>query len=157
MKFWFWSSKPFELPHDKINKIACAPSEYSDQPGHYFLIKQLKRGHQSIFFIAYTNGTKLSVNYSWEQNLELEIGQYYMLRHSLNFWTLLSLFNEYVTRQFKMCCGGEKCIFSNFNLIYISLWIDCLFEIRKIAVCFLWLSLPGDYRVTDEALLAETT
>ena len=42
-------------------------------------------------------------------------------------------------------------------LIYISLWIDCLFEIRKIAVCFLLLSLPGDYRVTDEALLAETT
>ena len=42
-------------------------------------------------------------------------------------------------------------------LIYISLWIDCLFEIRKIAVCFLWLSLPGDYRVTDEALLPETT
>ena len=33
----------------------------------------------------------------------------------------------------------------------------CLFEIRKIAVCFLWLLLPGDYRVTDEALLAETT
>ena len=23
-------------------------------------------------------------------------------------------------------------------------------------VCFLWLSLPDDYRVTDEALLAET-
>ena len=42
-------------------------------------------------------------------------------------------------------------------LIYISLWIDCLFEIRKIAVCFLWLLLPCDYRVTDEALLAETT
>ena len=34
-------------------------------------------------------------------------------------------------------------------LIYISIWIDCLFEIRKIAVCLLWLSLPGDYRVTD--------
>ena len=42
-------------------------------------------------------------------------------------------------------------------LIYISLWIDCLFEIRKLAVCFLLLSLSGDYRVTDEALLAETT
>ena len=42
-------------------------------------------------------------------------------------------------------------------LIYISLWIDYLFEIRKIAVCFLWLSLPVVYRVTDEALLAETT
>ena len=42
-------------------------------------------------------------------------------------------------------------------LIYISLWIDCLFEIRKLAVYFLLLSLPGDYRVTDGALLAETT
>ena len=42
-------------------------------------------------------------------------------------------------------------------LIYVSLWIDCLFEIRKIAVCFLWLSLSGDYRVTDEALLAKIT
>ena len=42
-------------------------------------------------------------------------------------------------------------------LIYISLWIDCLFETREIAVCFLWLLLPGHYRVTDEALLAETT
>ena len=42
-------------------------------------------------------------------------------------------------------------------LIYISLWIDCQFEIRKIAVCFLWLSLLDHYRFTDEALLAETT
>ena len=42
-------------------------------------------------------------------------------------------------------------------LIYISLRIDCLFEIRKIATRFLWLSLPAHYRVTDEALLAETT
>ena len=42
-------------------------------------------------------------------------------------------------------------------LIYISLWIDCLFKSRTIAVCFLRLSFPGDYRVTDEALLVETT
>ena len=42
-------------------------------------------------------------------------------------------------------------------LIYISLRIDCLFEIRKIAASVLWLSLPAHYRVTDEALLAETT
>ena len=42
-------------------------------------------------------------------------------------------------------------------LIFISLWIDCLFEIRKIAVCFLCLLLPDAYRVTDETLLAETT
>ena len=37
-------------------------------------------------------------------------------------------------------------------LIYFSLCLYCLFEIRKIAVRFLWLSLPVDYRVTDEAL-----
>ena len=48
-------------------------------------------------------------------------------------------------------------IYSDPILIYISLWIDWLFEIRKIAVCFFWLSLPGDCRVTDEALLAKTT
>ena len=42
-------------------------------------------------------------------------------------------------------------------LIYIRPLIDCLLEIRKIAICFLRLSLPGDYRVTDEALIAETT
>ena len=42
-------------------------------------------------------------------------------------------------------------------LIYISLWTDCLFEIREIAVCFLRLSLPVDYMVADVALLAETT
>ena len=35
--------------------------------------------------------------------------------------------------------------------------LNRLFEIRKIAVCLLWLSLPRDSRVTDEALLAETT
>ena len=48
-------------------------------------------------------------------------------------------------------------IYLDLILIYTSLWIDCLFEICKIAVFFLWLSLSGDYRVTDEALLAETT
>ena len=50
-------------------------------------------------------------------------------------------------------------VFNYFDpvLIYISLSIDCLFEIRKIAVCFLWLLLPGHYRVPDEYLLAETT
>ena len=68
-------------------------------------------GHQP--FIAYTNVTKLSVSCFWEQNLE--IGQCYMLRHSLSFWTLLSVFNEYVTRELKMAWHGEKGTFSNFN------------------------------------------
>ena len=38
--------------------------------------------------------------------------------------------------------------------MYISLWIDCLFEIRKIAVCFLGNSLPGHYRFTDEGFFS---
>ena len=29
-----WMFKLTELPHDKTNKMACAPSEDSDQPGH---------------------------------------------------------------------------------------------------------------------------
>ena len=53
--------------------------------------------------------------------------------------------------------GKNRLFYLDPILIYISLRIDCLFEIRKIAVCFPWLSMPGDYRVTDEALLAETT
>ena len=53
--------------------------------------------------------------------------------------------------------SSQVFIYLDPNLIYISLRIDCLFEIRKLAVCFLWHSLPGDYRVTDEALLADTT
>ena len=28
------TSKTYEPPHDKTNKLACAPSEDSDQPGH---------------------------------------------------------------------------------------------------------------------------
>ena len=51
---------------------------------------------------------------------------------------------------------GSDCI-SSWSLLIFLLWIDCLFEICKIMVCFLWLSFPGDYRVIDEALLAETT
>ena len=54
-------------------------------------------------------------------------------------------------------CSRQVFISLDPILIYISLRIDCLFEIGKIAVCFLWLSLPGDNRVADEALLAETT
>ena len=42
-------------------------------------------------------------------------------------------------------------------MIYISLRIDCLFEIRNIAACFLWLYLWRHYRATDEAFLAVTT
>ena len=50
----------------------------------------------------------------------------YMVRHSLNFWTLLSVFNEYVTRQFKVCCCGEKGTFSNTNTDFriISMFPD---------------------------------
>ena len=33
MVYEFYESK-FEPPHNKTNKMACAPSEDSDQPGH---------------------------------------------------------------------------------------------------------------------------
>ena len=29
----YWTSKN-DTPHDKTNKVACAPSKDSDQPGH---------------------------------------------------------------------------------------------------------------------------
>ena len=42
-------------------------------------------------------------------------------------------------------------------LIYMSLSESTAYLKFAKLQCFLWLSLPGDYRVTDEALLAETT
>ena len=45
-------------------------------------------------------------------------------------------------------CGKYLQHQQNFYYVFIDL---------KKALCFLWLSLPGHYRVTDEALLAETT
>ena len=63
----------------------------------------------------------------------------------------------FVITSSSICWTGCGIGLYQFLIIALYLYIDCLFEIRKIAVCFLWLSLPGDYRVTDEALLAETT
>ena len=73
------------------------------------------------------------------------MGKYGHFKRSVNLLTPMGLF------QF-ICSVDLDTI-----LINISLWVDCLFEIRKVAVCFLWLSLPSHYRVTDEALLAEST
>ena len=65
-------------------------------------------GHQSLSFIAYTSATKLSVF------VVFETGKCYTV-HTLQFWTLLSGFNEYMARQWQMCWRGEKCIFSHGN------------------------------------------
>ena len=83
--------------------------------------------HNSTIFYFWS--FKISVNIQGNQKQMIGLGSYY--RQVFNFWDPI--------------------------LIYFSVCIDCLFEIRKIAVCFLWLSLPGHYRVTDEAYLAETT
>ena len=53
-------------------------------------------------------------------------------------------------------------ILDRFLFIWTPFWFISVFESTaylKFAKlqCFLWLSLPGDYRVIDEALLAETT
>ena len=46
----------------------------------------------------------------------------------------------------------DRCLFDLYqSLNRLPIWKS------QIAVCFLWLSLTGDCRVTDEALLAETT
>ena len=42
-------------------------------------------------------------------------------------------------------------------LVCVGLWVGCLFGVRGVAVCFLWLSLPGGCGVAGGALLAETT
>ena len=58
------------------------------------------------------------------------------------------------------------CLFVLFILVFVFFLlllvsgVGCVFNFGipwTFAVCFLWLSLPGHYRVTDEALLAETT
>ena len=36
----------FEPLHDKTNKMACAPSEYSDQPGHPPSLISLRCPHE---------------------------------------------------------------------------------------------------------------
>ena len=48
--------------------------------------------------------------------------------------------------------------FSNWILSEISEKYKTFYILKYLilTVCSLWLSLPGDYRVTDEALLAET-
>ena len=50
----------------------------------------------------------------------------------------------------------------NLSLVIHSLEVRTIFSLfvlkkHMLAVCFLWLSSSGHYRVNDEALLAETT
>ena len=44
----------FEPPHDKTNKLACAPNEDSDQPGHpHWLIRVLAVRMKKAWIISY--------------------------------------------------------------------------------------------------------
>ena len=56
-------------------------------------------------FMAYTSGANLSVSYFCEKNLE--IGQCYALRHSLNFWILILILEDIMDDSFK-CFVAEK-------------------------------------------------
>ena len=85
--------------------------------------------HQPVPFIFYFKSFEISVNILRSQKLMIGLDSY--SRQVFNYLDPI--------------------------LIYISIWNDCLFEICKSAICFFWLSLPGHYRVTDEASLAETT
>ena len=63
-------SYPAPSPDPTIQRCYCVNGPFKD----LFFNRNARiiqvHGHQSISFIAYTNGTKLSVSYFWEQNLE---------------------------------------------------------------------------------------
>ena len=63
----------------------------------------------------------------------------------------------YLVISFLVLRAGCGIWFYQFLIIaYLFTLNGLLFENRKIAVCFNWHSLPGHYKVTDKALLAET-
>ena len=64
----------------------------------------------------------------------------YIVTVSQYFW------NSFIYSLARVTCETSQVLLAGDQVVF-----------RKIAVCFLWLSLPGHYRVTDEALLAETT
>ena len=61
----------YEPPHDKINKMACAPSEDSDQPGHppslirVFAVRMKKAGVHSYPLSAQRRLISLGESESW--------------------------------------------------------------------------------------------
>ena len=63
---------------------------------------------------------------------------------------LTSTRNASVTFGRPYCINSCLFLFKEFTISYSDI-------ITNQNANFLWLSLPGDYRVTDEALLAETT
>ena len=84
--------------------------------------------------------------FSWDQNMRL-FGRW-PLGH-----TLESKFNLFCNRNFLHTSGlSTKFCFQFLNMLNINHQSN--FTDKQ---CFLWLSLPSHYRVTDEALLAETT
>ena len=42
-----------EPPHDKTNRVACAPSEDSDQPGHPLRLSESSLGAQSFCWFCH--------------------------------------------------------------------------------------------------------
>ena len=81
-------------------------------------------GHQFISFIAYTNGTTLSVSCFWEQNLE--IGQ--VIRCDPH-WTFGHCCRFLI--QFKMCCRGN----GTFSIFNKDFRINLCFLTKIIKVC----------------------
>ena len=74
-----------------------------------------RQGHQSSSLITYTSWIKLSISLFCEHNLEN--GQSYLMRHSLNFSTvtLISVLRRYSAWPFKMVFNEEKLLFFNFK------------------------------------------
>ena len=122
--------------------------------------------YTELSMCAWKPYTELSMC-AWKPHTELSVCMetihwtFYVCMETIN-WTFYVCME---TTHWTFCVHGNHalnflCVHGNHKLNFLCVHgnhTDYLFEIRKIAVCFLWLSLPGDCRVTDEALLAETT
>ena len=64
--FWIWIFLTFELPHVKTNKMACVPSEDSDQSGHSpSLIRVFAVHMKKAWVLSYPLSTQRSLWSDW--------------------------------------------------------------------------------------------
>ena len=161
MFFWWRYSSNSREKSDKWaatwqnQQSDCAPSEDSDQPGHPpSLIRVFAVRMKKDWVLSYPLSAQRRLWSDWA-DAQADLSLRWARTHFVGFiMSRLSYLNRFTTTLMK----ENKLLFYYLDpiLIYISLWIDCLFEIRKIAV-FPLAFVVGSLQGTDEALLAETT
>ena len=69
-----------ELPHDKTNKMACVPSNDSDQPGHLpSLIRVIAVHMKNAWVLSYPLSAQLRLWSDWVADLSLSLVQVILL------------------------------------------------------------------------------